>query len=496
MAVIALGAIITPAYSQVKSTDIISVTQIVNGLIVKHLDSTVTKNDTFWSLPERAFTSSFFPAFPCNKTRRIGSGTYYDTIMSPLVAPGTMYWIRVNIGNDSTLSVKKTSGIQTSTPLYPVTDPTLTIGNATATINGGYYSHSWDPGYDSATITRSVSIYPDSMFQYSWDSIWKVASAGTNTMQIVGMPNNKKIYVREVIRNSKNSVTQKVTWTTSATPSKAFIYKNLDSTIITESSADIYGKVITYGLSTTVKAIAGTNILTTESVAGENGSSLYHIRLTNLNPNTNYSIKLKAENSIGSDSVIITFTTPIKNSQTFSVVTDSLIRQSGTNKARLYGKVNVVSGNAEIYGGLFTDQTCSLALLPSSSKLTFSKVGINTLYAEFDIDTNASTWGRFWGTDDKGRFDLNPTAVKLKIVYFSPTTGIDEVVENWETNVYPNPATDVLNVPSLFGQYEIYNSTGQLVKEKSDDLQIDVSLFPNGIYFIKSEKITKKFFKN
>lgn len=63
-------------------------------------------------------------------------------------------------------------------------------------------------------------------------------------------------------------------------------------------------------------------------------------------------------------------------------------------------------------------------------------------------------------------------------------------------NVYPNPVSNVLNIPNIFRnssvQIEIYNIIGQLVfsineqNDFSDDIEIDISHLPNGRYFGKA----------
>jgi len=63
-------------------------------------------------------------------------------------------------------------------------------------------------------------------------------------------------------------------------------------------------------------------------------------------------------------------------------------------------------------------------------------------------------------------------------------------------NLYPNPAKDVVNIDvdkaQLPESYVIYNSLGQIMVQKKinseSDLNINISIFSNGIYFIKVQK--------
>ena len=70
------------------------------------------------------------------------------------------------------------------------------------------------------------------------------------------------------------------------------------------------------------------------------------------------------------------------------------------------------------------------------------------------------------------------------------TTNVNEIeVNNVKFDVYPNPATDVINITSnaLRYEYQMINSLGQVVLEgvSSEDNTISVANMQNGIYFLK-----------
>ena len=70
------------------------------------------------------------------------------------------------------------------------------------------------------------------------------------------------------------------------------------------------------------------------------------------------------------------------------------------------------------------------------------------------------------------------------------TTNVNEIeVNNVKFDVYPNPATDVINITSNAPRYEyqMINSLGQVVLEgvSSEDNTISVANMQNGIYFLK-----------
>lgn len=87
-----------------------------------------------------------------------------------------------------------------------------------------------------------------------------------------------------------------------------------------------------------------------------------------------------------------------------------------------------------------------------------------------------------------------PNMVRFRDNY--RVVGVNEISEKSEhLNVYPNPASNILNIPNIFRnssiQIQIYNTLGQLVfslneqNDFSDNIEIDISHLPNGRYFGK-----------
>ena len=84
-------------------------------------------------------------------------------------------------------------------------------------------------------------------------------------------------------------------------------------------------------------------------------------------------------------------------------------------------------------------------------------------------------------------------------LHYTPVSGIEETT-NLEFNIYPNPVTNAFKIQNEEKNisFELYNTTGCLLGSyiKNDDvLNVDMSNFPNGIYLIRSEKVTKKIIK-
>lgn len=63
--------------------------------------------------------------------------------------------------------------------------------------------------------------------------------------------------------------------------------------------------------------------------------------------------------------------------------------------------------------------------------------------------------------------------------------------------VYPNPATDVLNLNDTYEQVQVYNMQGQLILSKSKSNQLYVSELPPGTYFVRvNDGSSVKFIKH
>jgi len=104
---------------------------------------------------------------------------------------------------------------------------------------------------------------------------------------------------------------------------------------------------------------------------------------------------------------------------------------------------------------------------------------------------NTGTWEASTGYNDL-----------LQTISLQPTGIADVSIKNHFT-VYPNPSSDFITIQfndSEKEQIQVYNSTGQLVKESTvlPNNKIDISDLLNGIYFIRSTTIpssTVKFIK-
>jgi lipopolysaccharide export system protein LptA len=118
-----------------------------------------------------------------------------------------------------------------------------------------------------------------------------------------------------------------------------------------------------------------------------------------------------------------------------------------------------------------------------------------------NVASAATMSGSMYSMTRAGISSFSPFAVFDE----NATLSIDEVVANTIINLYPNPATDVINI-SVTGNNndmnaEIYNVSGQVVYKAAvqNNSSINISNLPDGMYYIKlngeTANGTKKFIK-
>jgi hypothetical protein len=86
-------------------------------------------------------------------------------------------------------------------------------------------------------------------------------------------------------------------------------------------------------------------------------------------------------------------------------------------------------------------------------------------------------------------FDTTCTTV-IETVMKQPVTSVDESPDEPEINIFPNPATDLVNISnnSYFTQAEIIDMKGQIHstwKLLAGDSQVIITALPSGVYFLR-----------
>lgn len=105
---------------------------------------------------------------------------------------------------------------------------------------------------------------------------------------------------------------------------------------------------------------------------------------------------------------------------------------------------------------------------------------------------NSNPCSGFGGGICNSYYYLDDICVSTDSLTCNLNTGINGTLSKNEINVYPNPATSLLNIslPELNKSLSISNIVGKQVyftQERKRDFKIDVSGLPNGIYFIQMQ---------
>ena len=95
---------------------------------------------------------------------------------------------------------------------------------------------------------------------------------------------------------------------------------------------------------------------------------------------------------------------------------------------------------------------------------------------------------RFVSSDNGAAWINTPTYFALDDISYEYYLGLDEV-QKLVIDVYPNPVNNVLSIQGEEGLLSITNVNGELLYSNSHNKlsQIDMTLFANGVYFLKLE---------
>jgi len=126
----------------------------------------------------------------------------------------------------------------------------------------------------------------------------------------------------------------------------------------------------------------------------------------------------------------------------------------------------------------------------------------------FDLGENGTVYFLEATTDSQGYINIvdnqnNSTTIfyeDIQKMYFASVMSIEEVENENQLLVYPNPAKDyikIANASSEKSNIVIYSLDGKMLlqEEKFNNEQIDISLLEKGIYVLKVNNRTFKFSK-
>ncbi|MDF1673683.1 MAG: T9SS type A sorting domain-containing protein [Vicingaceae bacterium] len=159
----------------------------------------------------------------------------------------------------------------------------------------------------------------------------------------------------------------------------------------------------------------------------------------------------------------------------------------GTNAA---GTLNIYAGNGTATTPIYTQAVGAITIANIGDPITVTITGnvavTNASQYTFAMDMTLSVdagSGYAGGEAFQSGTSVDPLDVDFE-VDISAATSIDEI-KGSTTTVYPNPATNVLNISTneVIKSIEIYSVNGALVKTVSTKA-IDISELNNGMYFL------------
>lgn len=149
------------------------------------------------------------------------------------------------------------------------------------------------------------------------------------------------------------------------------------------------------------------------------------------------------------------------------------------------------SGNYYQIGSIDTIRSAASDLIAGTFYLHFSILPDSTLKIN-DAITNYALIERFpYG-------DIVTNTTNTSVVAKALPTKIKEIEEQIETNIYPNPATNVITSKKVNGSLELFNILGEeiplkIIWEDSNTISFDIAHIKPGIYYIYTQE--KKVFK-
>ncbi|EMQ94007.1 hypothetical protein D778_01191 [Xanthomarina gelatinilytica] len=148
-----------------------------------------------------------------------------------------------------------------------------------------------------------------------------------------------------------------------------------------------------------------------------------------------------------------------------------------------------VSSNAGTYGGTFS-ATNVTTLDPATDNLNLDAEYKPTSASNYIVDQGDNAYydeALFGDLDLSGNDRVFNTTIDLGAYEYNSTLSVDDISLDENTvKLYPNPATDVVNIKTnqTIKNVAVFNVNGQKVLEIANQSQINISNLPTGMYFL------------
>ncbi|WP_417866985.1 T9SS type A sorting domain-containing protein [Xanthomarina gelatinilytica] len=148
-----------------------------------------------------------------------------------------------------------------------------------------------------------------------------------------------------------------------------------------------------------------------------------------------------------------------------------------------------VSSNAGTYGGTFS-ATNVTTLDPATDNLNLDAEYKPTSASNYIVDQGDNAYydeALFGDLDLSGNDRVFNTTIDLGAYEYNSTLSVDDISLDENTvKLYPNPATDVVNIKTnqTIKNVRVFNVNGQKVLEIANQSQINISNLPTGMYFL------------
>ncbi|WP_417875188.1 T9SS type A sorting domain-containing protein [Xanthomarina gelatinilytica] len=148
-----------------------------------------------------------------------------------------------------------------------------------------------------------------------------------------------------------------------------------------------------------------------------------------------------------------------------------------------------VSSNAGTYGGTFS-ATNVTTLDPATDNLNLDAEYKPTSASNYIVDQGDNAYydeALFGDLDLSGNDRVFNTTIDLGAYEYNSTLSVDDISLDENTvKLYPNPATDVVNIKTnqTIKNVAVFNVNGQKVLDIANQSQINISNLPTGMYFL------------